>query len=242
MRDQPVFLYVSAGAALHRYSVDPAGLALAWEASTQIPEAVQYVWRHPHLPLLYVAYSNRNTVKGGQNHGVVVYAMDAGSGELSQLAPAVQFSNRPVHISLDPAGRLLLVACNIPSELMVYRLAADGRVGELVPQPEALDTGTFAHQMVVSPSGRFVVAPTRGNDATEQAAEDPGAIKLFQLRDGQLSNAASIASNGGYGFGPRHAEFHPEPASALRRHGTGQSSAHLRRDGRWHRRHAARRQ
>ena len=207
MSDQPVFLYVCAGAALHRYGVDPARLTLTWQASTQMPEAVQYVWRHPSLPLLYVAYSNRNTVKGGQNHGVAVYAMHCGTGDLAPLAPAVQLANRPVHVSLDPAGRFLLAACNMPSEVMVYRLAADGRVGELVQQSAALDTGIFAHQVLAAPSGRFAVLPTRGNDATEQAAEEPGALKVFHFHDGQLSNAASFASNDG--FGPRHAEFHP---------------------------------
>ena len=135
--------------------------------------------------------------------------MHCGTGDLAPLAPAVQLANRPVHVSLDPAGRFLLAACNMPSEVMVYRLAADGRVAEMVEQTAALDTGIFAHQVLAAPSGRFAVLPTRGNDATEQAAEEPGALKIFHFHDGQLSNAASIASNDGYGFGPRHAEFHP---------------------------------
>jgi 6-phosphogluconolactonase len=39
--------------------------------------------------------------------------------------------------------------------------------------------------------------------------EDPGALRLFRIKDGVLSNLAAIASNGGYGFGPRHIDFHP---------------------------------
>ena len=37
----------------------------------------------------------------------------------------------------------------------------------------------------------------------------PGALKVFSFKDGQLANRASIAPNGGYGFGPRHLDFHP---------------------------------
>jgi len=39
--------------------------------------------------------------------------------------------------------------------------------------------------------------------------EDPGALKIFGFEDGQLTNRASIAPGGGYGFGPRHLDFHP---------------------------------
>jgi hypothetical protein len=34
--------------------------------------------------------------------------------------------------------------------------------------------------------------------------EDPGALKLFSFREGQLTNLMSVAPNRGYGFGPRH--------------------------------------
>jgi 6-phosphogluconolactonase len=39
--------------------------------------------------------------------------------------------------------------------------------------------------------------------------EDPGALKLFSFREGQLTNLMSVAPNRGYGFGPRHLDFHP---------------------------------
>jgi 6-phosphogluconolactonase len=39
--------------------------------------------------------------------------------------------------------------------------------------------------------------------------EDPGALKVFHFTNGQLTNAVSVAPNGGYGFGPRHVDFHP---------------------------------
>src|SRR6202035_5133157 len=49
----------------------------------------------------------------------------------------------------------------------------------------------------------------RGHDPAGPKPEDPGALKLFGFKDGVLSNAQSVAPNGGYGFGPRHLDFHP---------------------------------
>jgi hypothetical protein len=61
----------------------------------------------------------------------------------------------------------------------------------------------------VAPSNRTTILVTRGNDAASGKPEDPGALKVFDFKDGVLSNRASIAPNGGYGFGPRHIDFHP---------------------------------
>jgi 6-phosphogluconolactonase (cycloisomerase 2 family) len=61
----------------------------------------------------------------------------------------------------------------------------------------------------VTPDNGQVVLVTRGNEGTPARPEDPGALKVFDYRDGVLSNEASMAPNGGKGFGPRHLDFHP---------------------------------
>jgi len=53
------------------------------------------------------------------------------------------------------------------------------------------------------------VLVTRGNEGTAQRPEDPGALMVFDYRDGALSNEFKIAPNGGRGYGPRHLDFHP---------------------------------
>jgi 6-phosphogluconolactonase (cycloisomerase 2 family) len=50
---------------------------------------------------------------------------------------------------------------------------------------------------------------TRGNDAAGAKPEDPGALKVFNYAAGVLGNEVSIAPGNGYGFGPRHLDFHP---------------------------------
>ena len=82
-------------------------------------------------------------------------------------------------------------------------------IGEEVKQAAVLDGGIFAHQIRTTPANDAAILVTRGNDAAAGKPEDPGALKVFSFKDGQLANRASIAPNGGYGFGPRHLDFHP---------------------------------
>ena len=56
---------------------------------------------------------------------------------------------------------------------------------------------------------RSVILVTRGHDPAPNKPEEPGALKVFAYRQGLLTKEVSIAPNGGYGFGPRHLDFHP---------------------------------
>jgi 6-phosphogluconolactonase len=198
--------YASVGADLGLYTVDATALTLTQDTVTRAPASVQYVWVHPALPVMYVAYSNRSTAN--DTHGVAVYGIDRATGRLSELTDPVTLDNRPIHISVDPAGRHLLVAYNQPSALTVHTLNADGAIGGPVVQREPVDVGFYAHQVRVAPSGTFVVVSARGSDASAKAPADPGALKVFGFSDGQLSNAKSIGGGDGTGFGPRHVDFH----------------------------------
>jgi 6-phosphogluconolactonase (cycloisomerase 2 family) len=91
----------------------------------------------------------------------------------------------------------------------VYRINKDFTPGEEVQQPGSIDAGIFAHQVRVTPDNRLAILVTRGNEATPAKSEDPGALKVFDYRNGVLTNEVSIAPNGGKDFGPRHLDFHP---------------------------------
>jgi hypothetical protein len=62
---------------------------------------------------------------------------------------------------------------------------------------------------MVAPSGRTAVLVDRGNSAHDGKPEDPGALRSFAFDEGMLSRPHVVAPNGGYGFGPRHVDFHP---------------------------------
>ena len=102
-----------------------------------------------------------------------------------------------------------MVAFSNPSGLQVYRINPDMSPGAQVTQPEPIDPGIYGHQVRVSLDNRKVFLVTRGHDAAGGKPEEPGALKVFDYQGGKLTNEASVAPNGGYGFGPRHLDFHP---------------------------------
>src|SRR5262249_7478655 len=98
-----------------------------------------------------------------------------------------------------------------PSSVTVHRINTDGSLGAEVKQAATLDCGVFAHQIRVTPANDAAILVCRGNDAdkSKNKPEDPGSLREFTFRDGQLANRTTVAPNGGYGFGPRHLDFHP---------------------------------
>src|SRR5262249_17313140 len=60
-----------------------------------------------------------------------------------------------------------------------------------------------------TPDNKLAVLVTRGNEGTPTKPEDPGALKVFDYKNGLLTNEVSVAPDGGKNFGPRHLDFHP---------------------------------
>jgi len=112
-------------------------------------------------------------------------------------------------MATDIPSEHVLVAFNNPSGVRIYHINTDATLGAEVTQRDPIDAGVFGHQVRATPDNRQVILVTRGFDAEADKPEQPGALKVFQYRAGALSGETSIAPNGGYGFGPRHLDFHP---------------------------------
>jgi hypothetical protein len=97
----------------------------------------------------------------------------------------------------------------------VYRINKDFTPGEEMKQPGPIVAGIFAHQVRTTPDNRLAILVTRGNEGTPTKAEDSGALKVFDYKNGLLTNEVSIAPNGGKEFGPRHLDFHASSAYVL---------------------------
>jgi len=209
-RHSTLALYANVGPVLTHYEVDVERAELIKRDSVTVPARVQYCWPHRNRRYLYVASSDSAAaiVQTGNTHHVTAFRIDPGTGALSQVGNPMRLPVRPIHMSLDNESRYVLVAFNSPSSLRVYRIRDDFTVGDEVPQA-AFDAGIYAHQVRATPDGRHVVLVTRGNEGTPQQPEDPGALMVFEYRDGVLSNEVKIAPNGGRGYGPRHLDFHP---------------------------------
>ena len=200
-------LYVAVGRQLHIYDEDLTGRTLHPSgAGILLPAAIQYCWFHPHLPLVYVAYSDRSQETPGMVHGVQTLIL-GGAMRLEFYGAPLRLTNRPIHLTLDNAGRYLLVAFNDPSALAVFAIDEGGAPGLQIVQKVPLDAGIFAHQVRVAPDDRMVILVTRGNDATDHRPEDPGALKVFSMSAGRLHLVQSVGPHGGYNFGPRHLDF-----------------------------------
>lgn len=205
---QRTVLYVSVGRELSHYDLLVDTAALVRRSAVTLPFNVQYVWPHPAAPYLYAACSNGAPGLSGDSHALVALRIDD-SGALSTHGAPVALPSRPIHITLDGTGRHALIAYNHPSSLTVHRIEADGAIGAEVRQRAPLDTGIYAHQVKVAPSNKTVIVVARGNDAKGSSPEDPGALKVCAYDNGQLTPLASVAPGEGYGFGPRHIDFHP---------------------------------
>src|SRR5205807_4915494 len=207
-----VALYASVGPELTHYEVDVAGGALTRRGTVLLPANVHYAWPHASGRTLYVASSDSASGIGGvvgTKHHITALRVDPASGALSPHGEPIALPTRPIHMTLDILSEHILVAFSNPSGLQVYRINPDLTPGAQVAQPEPIDPGIYGHQVRVSLDNKKVILVTRGHDAAGGKPEEPGALKVFDYRDGVLTNEASVAPNGGYGFGPRHLDFHP---------------------------------
>jgi 6-phosphogluconolactonase len=213
-----VTVYASVGAELVQYEADVPTATLIKRGSVTLPGYVQEAWRHPSKPVLYVGWSNGGPLyanpSGAQAHaatrsGITAFAIDPTTGALRPHGEPASLRSRPIYITCDIPCTHLLAAYNEPSAISVHEIQSDGTIGSEVAQSNRLDVGTYAHQVRVSPSNTSVILVTRGNEPAAEKPEDPGALKVFRYKDGVLTNLASIAPAGGFGFRSRHLDFHP---------------------------------
>jgi 6-phosphogluconolactonase len=201
--------YHAVGPDLTCWQADIGNAALIRQGSVSAPALIQYAWRHPTKPILYVASSNFvPSDKPDGKHHLTAFRIDPATGALSPFGAPVAIRARPINITVDAQGKWLLTAYNIPSTMSVHPLGPDGAIGEEIRQAAPIDGGIYAHQIRMLPSNRALVLVTRGNNATATKPEDPGALKIKALKNGQLTDISSIAPGAGYGFGPRHVDFH----------------------------------
>lgn len=213
MTGQRTVLYQSVGEQLTHFDVDVEAATLTRRDSVTLPSKVQYVWQHPSRKFLTVSTSDApsgNTPDKGKVHCLSAVRVDA-NGALALHGEPQPLPSRPIHHCVDRSGNYALSAFCNPSHITVHRINADGTIGAEVAQNVKVDVGVYAHQVVTAPSNRMVIFPARGNDGRPGKPEDPGAIKVFGFKDGQLTALQSVdaVGKGGLDYRPRHVDFHP---------------------------------
>jgi len=207
-----IALYASVGPDLTHYSLDVEAATLERHGTVSLPAHIHYCWPHASRHFLYAASSDGASGVGGPagaNHHVTALAIDAATGALSPRGEPIELPSRPIHMTTDIPSEHVLVAFSNPSGLRVYRIRPNGMLAAEVAQHEPVHPGIYAHQVRVRLDNRKVILVSRGHDAAGGKPEEPGGLHVFDYRDGILTGQMTVAPNGGYGFGPRHLDFHP---------------------------------
>ena len=207
-RTRTVF-YSGVGGDLTLYSMDVDDASLVKRNTITLPANIQYAWPHPSRQYLYVVSSGGGPGVASNQNFAHAFRIDSATGALTPHGQPQNLPSRPIHTSVDMKGEYLLTAYNDPSSLTVHHVRPDGTVGERVNQPNALDTGKYAHQIRATPDNQQVIMVTRGNNAPGDNPVNPGSIKTYGFKSGVLTNLAAIQPGNGMQFGPRHLDFHP---------------------------------
>lgn len=177
---------------------DPASGALETVAVTQVPSPSFLAW-HPDGRHLYAVHEKADGM-------VTAFATD-GTGRLEPLNTRPTGGAGPCHLVVHPAGGHLVTANYGSGSVTVHPLRADGRLGERTdlvqhqgsgPRKGRQD-GPHAHQVRVTPDGRYVLAVDLGADAIF--------VYRLDLATGKLSPAGKAHTEPG--AGPRHLVFGP---------------------------------
>lgn len=141
---------------------------------------------------------------------VTVYAIsEQTAGTVSALGPdlavrnTVPTGNGPAHVAVHPGGGFLFTSLYGGGATVTHPIHPDGTLGRATDTRQQ-GSGSHAHQVVVDPTGAWVLAVDLGMDAVFTYTLDPGAGKLTAVGRTAMTP----------GSGPRHLAFHPAGAFA----------------------------
>lgn len=161
-----------------------------------------------------LVYSVTETMRNDPNNpaAIVAYRLDRQSA-LNRNIPTLQRINDqridgdiPCHVTMDPAGKFLIVANYTNGSVVVFPVnQEDGSVMpeccNLVHQLTDGKKSSNAHCSALSPTGRWVLVADLGLDR----------VMIYQLdsQTGRLTPAEQPFLKMADGAGPRHLSFHP---------------------------------
>ncbi len=176
---------------------------LAVEASSPAFLAI-----HPNKAFLYAVHEDWKTGGAG------AYSIDPATGRLTRINTEPTGGKGPCYVSIDPAGKNLLIADYGNGKVAVLPIADDGSLKPLSSAIQHEGSGPderrqkepHAHSINPGPTGRFAFAADLGIDK----------ILIYRLDadKGELSANDPAFAAVAPGAGPRHLAFHPDGAFA----------------------------
>lgn len=140
---------------------------------------------------------------------VSAFALEGTTGGMRLLNRRSTHGADPCHLTIDPAGRFVLVANYSGGNLAVLPVLDDGSLGEATDivqhtgsSVKPRQQGPHVHSVVLDPAGRYAYAADLGLDRVM--------IYRFDNREGRLLSSASGWAGLKPGAGPRHLAFSPD--------------------------------
>jgi len=185
-------------------AVTPMGTA-GLVAETENPS---FLAMHPNQRFLY-AVNEVSRYEGKDGGTVSAFSIDRATGALTLLNRVSSRGGGPCHLALDRSGKWLFVANYGGGSVAAFPVQADGKVGEGsaffqhagASANAARQSGPHAHETVVSPDNRYVLAADLGLDKVFSYKLDPA--------KGGLAPAPQFTAIAP-GSGPRHLAFRPD--------------------------------
>lgn len=146
----------------------------------------------------------------GDLSDISAFRIDPATGRLTFINSTGTFGENPVHLTVDPTNRFIVVANHNSSSVVLLARNPDGSVGGLADKvtltgqvgPHRIEQPfSKPHQVELDPSERFVMVPDKGLDQVFTFRIDAAAGKLAQVDAGTPKSRS--------GSGPRHIAFHP---------------------------------
>lgn len=162
---------------------------------------------HPSKPLLYSVAASR-AADGAWKEEVAAFAVQK-DGRLSLLNTRPSGGSGPCHISVDAAGRVLLLANYNGGNVVSYPIRDDGRLEPAASTVQHKGASVnLQRQMHPHPHGIYP-GPTQIRAYVPDLGIDKVMIHQLDVAGGRLlpSNPAYAATEAG--GGPRHLAFHP---------------------------------
>ena len=158
----------------------------------------------------FVYSVNETTEFEGKPSGAVsAFARDRATGNLTFLNRVPSGGGAPCYITLDRAGKFVLVANYVGGSVAVFPIRKDGGVGDATAFLQHVGHGAdaerqsspHAHCIMPDPANRYVLVADLGLDRV--------LVYRFDARAGKLQTAPAERLAMAPGAGPRHLAFHP---------------------------------
>ena len=163
---------------------------------------------HPRRPLLY-AVGEMGNFQGEKTGAVSAFSMDRATGKLTLLNQQSSRGAGPCHVTVDRAGRNVLVANYGGGSIACLPIGEDGRLGEATSSIQHAGSSVHpmrqkephAHSINVDAAGQFAFAADLGLDK----------VMIYRLdaAEGKLTPNDPPWAELPPGSGPRHFAFHP---------------------------------